>query len=362
MEVISSYNLFCDSDNSLQGKGDDFVVQVGNAGVSCLDGQFIRMSLESFNMYKNFYNINANNAGFFVRDTVSSQLFTNLDYKNYKTLGDIADNFSEKVDAALTTLTGIAITETFLPSVLEDLDSTGYRIISSTLTFATPHPFTTGNKVGGGNPTVSGDLIVYPMIQCYEAANDSYAILGGDRIQGTATNTTFNSFITSWISSTVIKVTAKYPAQRSSEEHIFLRCDLPNNNLESASYTVSKTDHSTHVVSSDILAKIPIDHEFCNYNSMTGKEFLLNIPNKSINTMRFTLRDSKDRFIGRASGNTSAGSGTTQNTLGSLNCSFVLKIEIIQSYNPRKLITEPVPTPINAKKIGVLQNMGLGSY
>jgi hypothetical protein len=365
MEVISSYNLFVDSDNSLQGKGDEFIVQVGNAGVNCLDGQFIRMSLESFSMYKNFYNVNVNNGQFSVRTSSSAVSTTALDFKNYKTIGDIADNFSEKLDTELSAATAISITETFLPAITEEMDSTSDRIISATLTFASAHPFTTGNKVGGGTPSVAGDLIVYPMVQLYEAASDSYALLGGDRIQGTALDTTTNSMITTWLSATVIKITAKYPAQRSTEEHIYLRCDLPNNNLETASMTASKADHTTHILSSDILGKMVIDHEFINYTSSTGKEFFLNIPNRSINTMRFTLRDSKDRPLGRTSGGgTAAGSGLAQSTLGNLNCSFVIKIEIVQAYNPRKLMSEPTPTPLNAKKIGVLQNMnfGVGNY
>jgi len=364
MEVISSYNLFVDSENSLSGKGDEFVVQVANAGLSCSDGQFIRINLESFNMYKNFYNVNANNSDFYVRDTLGSTQLCSLTHQNYKTIGDVSANFAEKTRVALQSLTGIATTLTSsLPATDEEMDSTSNRIIIATYTFATAHPFTTANKVGGGNATADGDLIVFPKIQCYEDDGDAYALLGGDRIQDIA-NLTNSSMEAIWKSATVIQIRGKYPAQRSTEEHIYLRCDLPNNNIETGSLSSGKSTHTTHIVSSDILGKMIIDHEFINYTSSTGREFFLNIPNKHINTMRFYLRDAKDRPVGRRAGNTSAGTGTAQNTLGNLNCSFVLKIEIIQAYQPRKLITEPPEQKINPKKLGVLQNMnfGEGSY
>jgi hypothetical protein len=365
MEVISSYNLFVDSDNSLSGKGDEFTVQVASAGVNCGDGQFIRISLESFNMYKSFYNVNINNSEFYVRDiTEPVPILASIDNKNYKTIGDMAGNWAEKTRQALQTLTGISTTLTSAtPAIEDEMDATSDRIVSARFTFNTAHPYTTGNKVGGGNASVDGDLIVFPKIQCYEDRGDSHALLGADRIQND-TDITTNSMIAIWHSPTVIEIKGKYPGQRSTEEHVYLRCDLPNNNIETGSLSSSKADHSSHIVSSDILGKMIIDHEFINYTSSTGREFFLNIPNRNINTMRFYLRDSKDRPIGRRTGNTSAGTGTAQNTLGNLNCSFVLKIEIVQAYRPNKLITEPPAPTVNPKKVGVLNNMnfGVGAY
>jgi hypothetical protein len=88
---------------------------------------------------------------------------------------------------------------------------------------------------------------------------------------------------------------------------------------------------------------------------------MLNLSNRNINTMRFSLRDSKDRLLGRRSGNTSTdfpGAGTVQNTLGNLNFTMILRIEQIQQYVPKYL-----NVPVREKKLParlegtVLQNI-----
>ena len=57
-EVVSSLNVFVDNENALGGQGDDVLVDIGNSGINAGDGQFLRLTLESFNMYKNFYGVN----------------------------------------------------------------------------------------------------------------------------------------------------------------------------------------------------------------------------------------------------------------------------------------------------------------
>jgi hypothetical protein len=111
--------------------------------------------------------------------------------------------------------------------------------------------------------------------------------------------------------------------------------------------------------------KCPIDHEFINFNTSSGKEFIMNIPNKTINSLHFYITDSKGRPLGRALGSTSSTGTGNQNSTGNLNCSFVVKVEIIQAYRPNKLITEPPPqNTLFQKKQGVLNNMnyGAGNY
>jgi hypothetical protein len=86
----------------------------------------------------------------------------------------------------------------------------------------------------------------------------------------------------------------------------------------------------------------------------------MNLPNRAINTLRFYLRDSKGRLLGRSGGNSSSSGGTLQNTAGNLNCSFVVKVEIIQTAVPRKLLTNE-PTDLYPKRNGPLLNMNYGN-
>ena len=348
MEVVSDFNLYCDSQDLQVGKGDDFRVNLGSAGITAGDGQFIKLTLQSFNMYKNFYNVNPNNSLFTISGVITSGSVAfsgtaNITRKNYKTIGDLATAFASAVSTALATLiSSTATVSAVVPDPTLNMDDTTDRIIGFTIT-----------------TTVSLSSL---KITCYKG-NDSFMLLGVDEIISPATTSSFTitGATTSWA------VAGKYPAQRSTEEHAYLRADCVNNNLEMAGLSLGVMPTNTSsILSSDILAKIVIDHEFINFTTNSGKEFSMNLPNKTVNSLHFYITDSKGRPLGRLLGTESSSTGgTAQTTTGNLNCSFVVKVEIIQAYRPNKLITEPPPqNPLFAKKQGVLTNMnyGAGNY
>jgi len=348
MEVLNSFNLYVDSEELTNGRGDDFVVPLANAGITAGDGQFIRLSMESFNCYKNFYNVNANNNKFrwFQNGGSTAYSFT-IPSKNYKTIGDIATAFFTAFSASFVVVNGgTSVPSLVLPATTELMDDTSDRIWSATIT----NSFSTTAIV----------------LQAYSGDGESYALCGGDRVDDLTDNTT-QTFVLTRTSGTVYTITSRYPAQRSTEEHLYLRCDATNNNLEMASLSMGvMPTNKNSILNSDILMKCPIDFEFVNFTTGTGQEFQLNLSNKNLTSLHFYITDSKGRPLGRALGtNSSTALGTKQNTLGNLNCSFVVKVELIQAYEPNKLQTEPPPyNPIYARKSGVLTNMnyGRGSY
>lgn len=336
-QVINSYNIFVDSDNSLTGNGTEFQVSVANSGVNCAEGQQLRVSLMSFNMYKNFYSVNEYNNSVVVRTDVGATTIT-LAEKNYKTIGDIALELANKCIVALDADApnpGGFVATSVSPSTNTTIDDTSDRIITIVLTYE-----------NGGTPTAHG--LSSCILQSFSSVGDSAILLGGDRIEDPADTTTSSYSVA--VATNTITITGKYPAQRSTEEHIYLRTDLPNNSLETQSLASGRTTHSTEVLSSDILAKIPIDHEFAHFEASTGREFFLNLTTKNVNTMRFYLRDSRDREL------PTAGSGTNQRTLGNLHASFVLRVDVIQQFNINQLQTPPIPRNIPARKIGVIEN------
>jgi hypothetical protein len=347
MQVISDFNLYCDSQDIQSGKGDDFRLNLGSAGIQAGDGQYIKLSLQSFNMYKNFYNVNDNNNAFTVfgvrtSGSVAWTADTAITRKNYKTIGDLATQFASDVATQIaTTNSTTCVVSAVSPDPTLQMDDTSDRIIRFTLT--------TGislNSLG---------------ITCYRG-DDTYALLGVDEIDVgiQASSFTITGSGTSWT------VTGKYPAQRSTEEHAYLRCDSVNNNLEMSGLSLGVMPNNTSsILSSDILAKIPIDFEYINFNTGTGNEFIMNLPNKSVNSLHFYLTDSKGRPLGRKIGsetNSAVSPTATQTTTGNVYMSFVVKVEIIQAYRPNKLISEPPPqNPIFFKKQGVMNNMNFGA-
>ena len=378
MEVVQSYNLFVDSNSALSGTGDDLTVQVATAGIHADDGQFIRFSLESFSMYKNFYNVNNNNNLFRVivdgaPDADITKNCFRIPQGNYLTIGDISLAFTTALISCLQGLTSYASKLTTLTS------TTAKQLPSASILIDQP-----SDRLWGAELVYTGTLTSGIAIQSFFSDGDSYALAGIDRINSTdadrANNTegayksldyTSNSFkITTDIPSKLITILGIYPGQRSTEEHIYLRCDLPNNGIETTSMLSGIVNTKTQISSSDVFAKIPIDYEFCNYNTSSGREYILNIPNRQINTMRFKITDSRGRPIGRANGTNSSAYGNTitqignagasQTSLGNLNCSFIVKVEVVQAYQVNVLRTDHPPV-LYPKSMGVLKNLP-GAY
>jgi len=354
--IVDSFNLFVDSRTGLSGKGDDVMIQIGNAGIHAGDGQIIRVALESFNMYRNFYSIHGNNALFrvsAVNATPTTDFRTGeLAHQNIKTIGEgvslFANALSTTLLASATALGSTATTcvvTSFNPSTALLMDDSGTRQMEIVLTFNAAH------------------LFAGLSVNAFESDGDLYDMFGGDKITGTPAYTTTSSFTVTVTSSTVITVKSLYACQRSTDEHLYLRCDLPNNGLETSSLTSGSTTSSGHVISSDILARIPIDFEMCHFASNTGDEFFLNLNNRNLSQMRFYLRDAKDRPFGRRSGNTQSdfsGSGTKQNTLGNLHFTMVLKFSIIQKYQPNYLNVPPPGETLPSRFEGnPLQRLGV---
>ena len=70
-QIVNSFNLFVDSSrgHSSGSKGDDYIVNLQDAGIHAGEGEIIRMTLDNFSMPKVFTNINKNNNTIELRST-----------------------------------------------------------------------------------------------------------------------------------------------------------------------------------------------------------------------------------------------------------------------------------------------------
>ena len=111
-QITSSYNLFVDSSrgHTTGSKGDDFMINLQDAGVKAGEGEHIRMNLENFSMAKNFSDVNANNNHVRVRGKTGSTFWIagsnsyvdfELTKRNNKTVFDLASDFKTQLIAAL---------------------------------------------------------------------------------------------------------------------------------------------------------------------------------------------------------------------------------------------------------------------
>ena len=352
--IVNSYNLFVDSSTGRDNasKGDNYHIHLGNAGITCESGQYIRLTLNNFTMHKTFSDINANNSQFVVRNTIDNSFQTaNLTHQNHLSLNSLASNFATQLGAAIKTLKGLGGTVTpgaITPSSTSSVGGDSNYIISFTLTFSVNH-----------NIATTGDVIC----QMYSADGDIYELLGGNRVNS-STDTTTPSITITVTSATVLTVQCLYPAQRHTTSFIYLRgTGIPNTSIESTSLAHPTEDHRTDTIDSDILARIPVDIEYCNYDAQSGREYFMNVKQKQINTLSLRLTDAKNRPLGRvfgSSNNTATGSGTEQSTLGNLSFSAVIRVDIVQQREIKELESKPLTHTTAARFDNVLAQPKFG--
>ena len=345
MQVVSSRNFFIDTDRDT-GAGDNANIHLGSHQITAGDGQLIRLALLGFDMYNNGpYGVNQNNNKIVVAIDGSTSTIS-IPSKNYATIGDIATSFATEVRSAALALvqaagsaaTGVT-TPAVLPATSETVNSTADRLLSFSIVFDQPHGITDFS------------------LRCFEDDSDSYKILGGDRLSAGSTGSSLLCTVTN---STTLSIQGLYGMQRTSETHIFLRFDKPSSNIESASLSAATGPFDTHVLSSNILAMIPMSFEFHSFQTSTGEEFIALLSTRSLSTLRLFLTDSRNRPLGRVAhsgSKTATGTGQNQSVLGNLSFRAVLRIDIIQATVPRLLQTKQPVRSVNPKDTGVLTNI-----
>jgi hypothetical protein len=148
--------------------------------------------------------------------------------------------------------------------------------------------------------------------------------------------------------------------QLVTEPHVYLRCTLGQNGLESSILGSDESTYNNDIVGSNILAKIARTSESFSYSGNQSGEFFVTLQQRKLNSIGLFLTDSKSRPIGRAK---NAGTGTsagledtatsdiipylkeTQSTKGNLYFTATIRIDIVKVYNPNKLQSEPPPMP-----------------
>ena len=344
-QITSSYNLFVDSSrgHTAGSKGDDFMVNLQDAGVKAGEGEHIRMNLENFSMAKNFSDVNANNNHVRVRGKTGGVFWTagnnsyvdfTLTKRNNKTVFDLASDFSTQLIVAL---------EQF-----DNPDLGSISVKANSLKPASATALTDNiiefvlNYTGDQLNTSTSDIY----IQFYSEKSDSFELLGGDRIEGPLATLHAKSSITSTVeASKELNFKCKYPAQRSTMPFIYVRAPgVLNTNIETLGLRHHSDTHKSDTAHSDILGRVVVESsEWVQYTAQTGREFFLDIHQKNLNFLRLKLTDSHNRPIGRDENsnlNTATGDGTEQSTLGNLNFSAVIRFDIVKTKNVQMLETE----------------------
>jgi hypothetical protein len=231
-----------------------------------------------------------------------------------------------------------------------------------------------------GSPTAHG--ITNLKVQLAASEGDTYTILGGERMDGTANNNIFSSLIIDFTTDpNVVSMKGYFPMTRYSEPSMYIRTNCQNGLETSVLQSGAIAGGNAliaDVITSDILGKInrytPAGNsEFITYNSQSD-EFFITLQQRKLTNLRIFLTDSKGRKLGRPTpdndnSGTAAGLENTltialldggtpsmvskrQSELGNLFFTAVIRIDVVKTSCPNQLQSEVFSPPYPGSKSG----------
>lgn len=288
--------IFIDSSVNTDGR-DHTKVLVPPHPFSAQGGERMALSLVSFTMRRNWYNINATNNTFY--------LFLNATYYAvtiapgvYATFADLAVAIN---DALVVTIAGVA--EITASAVVYNATT---RFFSMALTMDAGHVNTPVQVrcfavKGGALPagvTIQGGF------------NDAHEILGGTPVRAVAAAA--NS-LTGTLAGGVNTLVSKYPASLNTLDAIYLHM----NTIETGNYM--STGHESHaaeslrLIESSLFARIPFDdstftetHEVVSYEDSGGDTYQSHLSRKNIESLDIRVTDARGRSLATLNPNQAA--------------------------------------------------------
>lgn len=323
-EVLHTTNLFLSSDKGRVGdsRGDDFDVNLASARVDAHGGEMLRVSLIHASMYRTFTHINERNDKFDVRiynasglmGTALNLVMPNRDHSTHRSL---ASDFAEALTVPLlakakvnnAAINGLAVT--IESPIATSLGGTGSNMLSILFT-----------ATAGGTPADHG--ITEVRIQCYSSQGDSYAILGGLRIDDDTDLVSSSLLVT--VAAQTLRVQSYCPMQRFSDWLCAIRLrGMPSQHLATTclnSQTNPTLAARGDVHRTDILGLIWLDSEVAVYTSSMPSPYFVDVPTTSLQDLRVALTDANGNPLPRAHSQAA--------TRGNLSFNAVLRIDTIR--------------------------------
>ena len=361
-EVLSSYNMFLNSDDGVQN-GQDCDFQFGNSPIVASNGEFIRVSVNNFSMYKTWTDVNAFNQDLVLRTnggTTNSVI--SLAAQNYDSIASLAAELASVVTIAVNAVPAFAAAawtpvtvSAVLPPPTAGITGTTNNVISFLLTTAggNAHGFVAADANNGNfGIQASVDPVTAPVslgVIDPAAGGDVGQLLGVDRVFANTTNSSFNI---TFPSATTIQVTARYPAQRSTEANMYLRINPAPHVVATENFNQPfSATTSAKVNPSQILAEMRIDSEFVQYSPQSGREYFADFHQKHLSHIKLTLTDSHYRLFPLL--------GVNQATTGNRNFTCTLRVDVVAggavSGGGLEIVRpSPIPKHLNSKDEHVL--------
>jgi len=298
--LVSSQDIYLSTQQSgsASSEGSDdgfnrFKMCLNTAPLKTTENEIGRLSLTQFSAYRNFYLVNKFNNRVYMtwkKGGVDCSAILELTKQDYGTIGEIAQEFCDQLIARFTHGgggAGVVFTKGALsPALTYTKGQKGTGIFDVTLTTGAPHGIT--------------DLV----LQCRqyigeprvdEQFGDSYALLGGKRIG--ELDATAQSFTISNPTTAQIQIVGFFPMQRSTTQYLYMNVSEATTNLESQNISSFYPLQDSHIITSNIIAKIPVNNEIVGYQLDTSTPYFVELDNKLLSNILFEIKDHHGRSI-----------------------------------------------------------------
>ena len=259
--LINSKNIFLSTQPSggLSGGGIDdqlnsFRAALNNVPLQTANGEYGKLTLIDFTMFRNFYKVNQNNNTFFMQVTVDGEKTEKkitIPPGDYRLGEELSTAVANAVLKEFKTFNANATVSGIKPSTDRRINQNGDGVLQFTLNKSGQNnisavKFQCRNYDNGSGGT-DGDF------------NDSYSLLGARRItkvDATYTETSLNS-APSGVGEEDFVVRGFYQMQDTTIPNVFVRCGEVIDNLESENFKMGQNGSSdTHITGSTILGKV----------------------------------------------------------------------------------------------------------
>ena len=275
-------------DSSVSTHGDHTKVIVPPHPLSATGGERMALSLVSFSMRRNWYNVNATNNRFylFLANTYHVVTITPGVYSTFNALATAIN------DALIVTIANVA------------------QIASSAVNYnATTRHFTIALTMATGSAAVDVEIRCFaiksgPLPLTVDIAGgyvDVHEILGGKPIRS---STVLFSSLTQSLAAGVNTLVSIFPASLNTLDAVYLRI----NSVETGNYMSTGFEsfaiESNRLIESPIFARIPFDdstftetHEVVSYEDSGGDMYQSFLQRKSIDTLDIRVTDARGRSL-----------------------------------------------------------------
>jgi len=316
--LISSQDIYVSTQQSgsasAQGSDDGFNrfrIAMNSNPLTTGNNQYGRLSVTQFSAYRNFFYVNEWNNKVWVTCViggVAKNALIELTKQDYGNLGDIAAEFSTQLIAAFLAMTGITFTVkagTQNPIAGFTKGDTGTGIFDVILEKSGAAHGVSQIKIQCRQYLQDPNLAASVPAQGAYGFNDSYALLGGKRI-GTQ-DAAANSFAVDSENTHEIRVVGFFPLQRTTTQYLYMSCSENTSNMESQNISAAQPLSDTHIVSSSIIAKIPLNDTLLGFQQDQSTPFFVELDNRHISEILFEIKDHHGRTIDTIADSTTEG-------------------------------------------------------